>query len=274
MVTRGASSRRFLAVGGEVPGFPNQSRAPTRAGLRTSPHPLGLGELPPRAPRGWTELGAPTCTPTPSELLPRAWCQHPTRAGGGGLPRARAHPPLALELGQAPSDVVHGHLEELIRQLRRPGLKQHLQVGVAHHGGSVHRLGRQRARLTQGSGRAPAPTPWHWGRHAAPSVRPRPRPRSPSSTPACLTTPVPRPPLTDRAHSSGVWAQPGQLASSGTHTATRTPAASLFTPCLHGGSPRVPGSCLALGFSKVGDKRREQRPGQGHTGEGQPNNSP
>lgn len=260
-------------MGGEVPGFPNQSRAPTRAGLRTSPHPLGLGELPPAPPGAGQNWEPPPAPPRPLSCCPGPGVSTP-HGLGGGLPRARAHPPLALELGQAPSDVVHGHLEELIRQLRRPGLKQHLQVGVAHHGGSVHRLGRQRARLTQGSGRAPAPTPWHWGRHAAPSVRPRPRPRSPSSTPACLTTPVPRPPLTDRAHSSGVWAQPGQLASSGTHTATRTPAASLFTPCLHGGSPRVPGSCLALGFSKVGDKRREQRPGQGHTGEGQPNNSP
>lgn len=71
----------------------------------------------------------------------------------------RAHPPLTLELGQASSDIVHGHLKELIRQLRRPGLQQHLQVRVAHHGVSVHRLSRQRAQLMQGPRGAQAPHP-------------------------------------------------------------------------------------------------------------------
>lgn len=34
------------------------------------------------------------------------------------------HPPLTLELGQASPHVIHGHLKELVRDFRGPGLEQ------------------------------------------------------------------------------------------------------------------------------------------------------
>lgn len=145
---------------------------------------------------------------------------------------ARAHPPLTLELGQASSDVVHSHLEELVRQLRRPGLEQHLQVRVAHHGVSVHRLGRQRAQLMQGPGGAQAPHPEGLGWPCrpqlssvlpAPPVSPWPGSRVGRGAPEPLQDQGPSPQarllssdnaetLTNRAQGPRVSVQPGQRA--------------------------------------------------------------
>lgn len=81
--------------GGEVPGFPNQSRAPTRAGLRTSPHPLGLGELPPAPPGAGQNWEPPPAPPRPLSCCPGPGVSTPHGLGGGspegqGTPTARS----------------------------------------------------------------------------------------------------------------------------------------------------------------------------------------
>lgn len=63
--------------------------------------------------------------------------------GNGTWGRRAGHPPLILELCQAPPDIIYRHLKELVGQLGRPGLQQFLQVWVVHHGIPVHGLGVQ-----------------------------------------------------------------------------------------------------------------------------------
>ena len=155
--------------------------SPARA---EAPHQLDSGFLPCSTPgsRGCSPIEGLTRNPMPGPPHPPRCCQGHGCPGSKG---AGAHPPLALQLGQASSHVVHSHLEELVRQLCRPGLEQLFQVRMAHHGVSVHWLRRQKAQLTQAPRRLGHPGP-----AAGVAVQTRVE-RTPSPAPAVSPWPGP-----------------------------------------------------------------------------------